>query len=159
MPLIETLDRLAAFEPVDLPVISVYLSTQASRRGRANFDSFVRKELKAKARTFPLRSPARVSFDTDAKRIKVYLENIRPSANGVAIFACAGAGDFFETVALDAPIAEHKLYVYHQPYLYPLARLGDEFPRYAALIADTNIRGGSSAQNENGCRVCRASAG
>lgn len=138
MPLREMLDRLAAFAPVDLPVISLYLSTQADRRGRANFDSFVRKELKAKSQTYPLRSPARVSFDTDAARIKAYLENIRPSANGVAIFACAGAGDFFETLALDAPIDEHKLYVYHQPHLYPLARLSDEFPRYAALIADTN---------------------
>jgi len=138
MPLNETLDRLAAFEPTDLPVISLYLNTQADRRGRANFDSFVRKELKAKARTFSLRSPARVSFDADAERINAYLANIRPSANGVAIFACAGAGDFFETVELDAPIDEHKLYVYHQPHLYPLARLSDQYPRYAALIADTN---------------------
>ncbi|MDQ3256816.1 MAG: hypothetical protein M3R15_23475, partial [Acidobacteriota bacterium] len=138
MPLQETLDRLAAFAPVDLPVISLYLSTRADRRGRANFDSFVRKELKAKSQTYPLRSPARISFDTDAGRIKAYLENIRRSANGVAIFACAGAGNFFETVALDAPIEEHKLYVYHQPHLYPLARLSDEFPRYAALVADTN---------------------
>lgn len=138
MPLEEALDRLAAFAPVDLPVVSFYLSTQADRRGRANFNSFVRKELKARSRTFPMRSPARVSFDTDAERIKAYLENIRPSANGVAIFACAGNGDFFETIALDAPVDEHKLYVYHQPHLYPLARLSDQFSRYAALIADTN---------------------
>ena len=138
MPLNDTLDRLAAFEPTDLPVISLYLNTQPDRRGRANYDSFVRKELKAKAQTFPLRSPARISFDTDAERINAYLENIRPSANGVAIFACAGQDDFFATVELDAPIDEHRLYVYHQPHLYPLARLSDQYPRYAALIADTN---------------------
>lgn len=138
MPLRETLDRLAAFVPVNLPVISLYLSTQADRRGRASYHSFLRKELKAKLRTYPLRSPAGVSFDTDVGRIKAYVENIRPSTNSVAIFACAGAGDFFETVALDAPIDEHRLYVYHQPHLYPLARLSDQFQRYAALIADTN---------------------
>lgn len=138
MPLRETLDRLAAFVPVDLPVISLYLSTQADRRGRASFNSFLRKELKAKAQAYPLRSPARVSFDIDVARIKVYLENIRPSANSVAIFACAGAGDFFETVDLDVPIHEHRLYVYHQPHLYFLERVSNEFPRYAALIADTN---------------------
>ena len=138
MPLKETLDKLAAFEPVDLPVISLYLNTQADSRGRDNFDSFVRKEFKANSQTFPLRSPARVSFDTDTERVNAYLENIRPSANGIAIFACAGADDFFEIVELDAPIDEHKLYVYHQPHLYPLARLIDKYPRYVALIADTN---------------------
>ncbi len=138
MPLKETLDKLAAFEPVDLPVISLYLNTQADSRGRDNFDSFVRKEFKAKSQIFPLRSPARVSFDTDTERVNAYLENIRPSANGIAIFACAGADDFFEIVELDAPIDEHKLYVYHQPHLYSLARLSNEFPRYATLIADTN---------------------
>lgn len=138
MPLNDTLDRLAAFEPTDLPVISLYLNTQADGHGRDNFDSFVRKEFKARAQTFPLRSPARISFDTDTERINTYLENIRPSANGVVIFACAGANDYFETVELDAPVEEHRLYVYHQPHLYPLAHLDDKYPRYAALIADTN---------------------
>ena len=36
------------------------------------------------------------------------------------------------------PITEHRLYVYHQPHLYPLARTNDQFPRYAALLVDTN---------------------
>jgi peptide chain release factor subunit 1 len=138
MPLNETIDKLAAFAPTDLPVISLYLNTQADQHGRDNFDSFVRKELKAKLQTFPLRSDARSSFDKDSERINAYLETLRPSANGVAIFACAGANDFFETVELDAPIDTHRLYIYHQPHLYPLARLSDQYPRYAALIADTN---------------------
>jgi len=136
MPLKEMLDRLAIFEFVNLPVISLYLNTQADGRGDGQIGSFVIEELKAKAQTFPRRSPARVSFDTDAARIIAYLENIRLPANGVAIFACAGAGDFFETFSLDAPVDEHKLYVYRQPHLYPLARQSDEFPRYAALIAN-----------------------
>ena len=138
MPLNETIDKLADFQPTDLPVISLYLNTQADQHGRDNFDSFVRKEFKAKSQTFPVRSPARLSFDKDAARINAYLEELRPSANGVAIFACAGAGDFFEAFELDAPIDNHRLYVYHQPHLYPLARLSDQYPRYAALIADTN---------------------
>jgi len=138
MPLNETIDKLAAFVPTDLPVISLYLNTQADQHGRDNFDSFVRKELKVKSQTFSLRSPARLSFDKDSERIKAYLEKLRPSANGVAIFACAGADDFFEIVELDAPIDSHRLYIYHQPHLYPLARLSDQYPRYAALIADTN---------------------
>ncbi|HSE22927.1 MAG TPA: Vms1/Ankzf1 family peptidyl-tRNA hydrolase [Pyrinomonadaceae bacterium] len=138
MPLNETIEKLAAFEPTDLPVISLYLNAQADQHGRDNFDSFVRKEFKTKSQTFALRSPGRLSFDKDSERINAYLENLRPSANGVAIFACAGADDFFEAVELDAPIDNHRLYVYHQPHLYPLARLSDQYPRYAALIADTN---------------------
>jgi peptide chain release factor subunit 1 len=136
MPLKEMLDRLAIFEPVDLPVISLYLNTQADGRGDGNIDSFVIEELKAKAQTFPLRSPARASFDTDAARIIAYMENLRLPSNGVAIFACAGAGDFFETFSLDAPVDDHKLYVCREPHLYPLARQSDEFPRYAALVAN-----------------------
>ena len=139
MALSEQLDQLAAFEPTPLPVISLYLNTQADQHGRDNFDSFVRKEFKERAQTYPLRSPERVSFDRDAERITAYLaDELRPSANGLAIFACAGANDFFVPVELDAPIAEHRLYVYHQPHLYPLARLNDQYPRYAALLVDTN---------------------
>jgi peptide chain release factor subunit 1 len=133
-----TLDKLAAFEPVNLPVISLYLNTQSDQHGRDNFESFVRGEFKARAQTYRLRSPERVSFDKDTERINEYLKDIRPSANSVAIFACSGADDFFETLELDAPIEENRLYVYHQPHLYPLARIGDRYRRYAALIADTN---------------------
>jgi peptide chain release factor subunit 1 len=136
MPLKEMLNRLAKFEPVDLPVISLYLNTQADGRGGGNIESFVIEELKAKAQTFPRQSPARASFDTDAARIIAYLENIRLPPSGVAIFTCAGAGDFFETFSLDAPVDEPKLYVCSRPHLYPLAHQSDEFPRYAALIAN-----------------------
>ena len=63
---------------------------------------------------------------------------LRPSSNGAAIFACAGAGDFFEALQFDAPINMHRLYVYHQPHLYTLAKLQDKYPPYAAVVADTN---------------------
>lgn len=139
MPLHQLLDRLAAFEPTSHPVISLYLNTQADQQGRANFDSFIRKEFRTRARSYPKRSPERESFERDAERIREYLRReLRPSSNGFAVFACAGANDFFEAVQLDAPIKEHRLYVYHQPHLYPLARLSDQYRRYAALIADTN---------------------
>lgn len=139
MPLDELLNRLAAFTPTSLPVISLYLNTQPGQHGRVNFEPFVRKEFRARARTYSLRSPERQSFEKDTERITEYLrDELRPSANGLAVFACAGADDFFEAVQVDAPIEEPRLYVYHQPHLYPLARLSDRYRRYAALIADTN---------------------
>ena len=134
----DQLARLAAFEPSPYPVISLYLNTQPNQHGRDNFQAFVRKELKARAQTYPQRSPEREMLERDMERIAKYLEGeVRPSANGVAIFAC-DAGELFETVQLDAPLDDHWLYVGDQPHLYPLARLLSQYPRYAVVLADTN---------------------
>ena len=133
------IDRLAEFEPTGLPFISLYLNAQSNEQGRQDFERFLRKELPARARTFKAQSPERESFDRDVERIEAFLgDELRPETNGVAIFACAGAGEFFETVQTAAPIESHRLYIDSQPHLYPLARLMDQYPRYAVLIADTN---------------------
>jgi hypothetical protein len=135
----DKLRELARFEPHSLPVLSLYVNTQPDQHGRTNFEPFLRKELKIKASTYSLRSPERDSFDRDAEKIVTWFENeLRPTTNGVAIFACAGADDFFEALQLDAPIDTNQLFVYHQPHLYTLARLNDQYPAYAAVIADTN---------------------
>ena len=135
----QIIGRLADFEPVELPFISLYLNAQANEHGRQDFERFLRKEFSERARTYKAHSPARESFDRDAERIREYLaDELRPETNGVAVFACAGAGDFFEAVQLAAPVENHRLYIYNQPHLYPLARLMDQYPRYAVLVADTN---------------------
>ena len=54
------------------------------------------------------------------------------------MFASAGADEFFEAVQLDAPVDHHWLFVGAVPHLYPLARLIDQYPRYASLLVDTN---------------------
>jgi peptide chain release factor subunit 1 len=134
----ELLDRLAAFQPTGFPVISLYLNAQADQHGRANYDAFVRKELSERAKSFEPGSAERESFDQDVQRINGFLEEeARVSANGIVIFACAAA-DFFEGAQLDAPIDENRLYVFEQPHLYPLARLLDQYPRYAVVVSDTN---------------------
>jgi peptide chain release factor subunit 1 len=139
MSLNQLLDRLAVFTPTELPVLSLYLNAQADQHGRDSFASFVRKELPTRAKTYPLRSPARESVDRDTERIKKYLQDeVQPSTNGIAIFACAGAEEFFEAVQLEVPLTKHELYVDHQPHLYPLARVLDQHQRYAVLLADTN---------------------
>jgi peptide subunit release factor 1 (eRF1) len=138
MPLTDQLDRLARFEAVPYPVVSLYLNTQPNERGRDEFQRFVRQEFKARSQTYPQGSSDRVSLDHDLERIATYLENdIQVSANGVAVFACHEAG-LFETVQLSAPIDNHWLYIGDTPHLYPLARLDSKHPRYAAVVADTN---------------------
>jgi peptide subunit release factor 1 (eRF1) len=129
--------RLVDFEPTTLPVVSLYLNTQAGENGRAQFEGFLQREFASRLRTFAAGSPEAESFAKDAERIRAYAEEeLKPSTNGLAIFACHGAGEFFEAVQLAAPVDEHRLYVYNQPHLYHLARLDDEYPRYAALVTD-----------------------
>jgi peptide chain release factor subunit 1 len=133
------LDRLVAFEPTPFPVVSLYLNTQADENGRDNFDAFVRREFKARAKNWTMNTPERKSFDHDTERINEYLrDELRPSSNGTAIFACSAEGDFFEAAQFDAPIEENHLYTSYQPHVYSLARFIDHYSPYIALVADTN---------------------
>jgi peptide subunit release factor 1 (eRF1) len=137
--LAEQIDLLTDFAPTELPVISLYLNTQADDHGRDHFASFIKKELHTRAKTFEPQTAAHASFVRDADRIEKYLATeLRPSTNGLAIFACAGAEDFFEAVQLNAPLERHEVYVDRQPHLYTLALVTRQFPRYAAVVADTN---------------------
>ncbi len=131
------LDRLAAFEAGPYPVVSLYLNTQPDQNGRDRFEPFLRKELAERLRTYAASGPERDSLDKDAERLRSYVGGIEPSVNGVAAFACSAAG-LFETVELAAPVAEHRMFISDLPHLYPLARLVDEYPRYAAVVADTS---------------------
>ncbi len=135
-PLRDQLDRLAAFEPSEAPVISLYLDARPDQHGRDNYESFLRKAFNERVRA--LTGDARLSFERDVERVQEYLaEHLRKSANGLALFTCS-ARDLFEAVQIDAPLEGHWLFVDSVPHLYPLARLSDQYPRYAALLVDTN---------------------
>ena len=138
-PLSEHLERLAEFEGTTGPFISLYLNAQPDDRGRDNFATFLKNELRRRAATYAVDTPARDSLERDIARIEAYLATeLKPSSNGIAIFACAAEGDFFEAVQLDAPIDEHRLHISDRPHLYPLARLDARYPRCAAVLCDTN---------------------
>ena len=137
-PLRDQLDRLAGFEPTDAPVLSLYLDMRPDEHGsRGRYESFLRKVFPDRSRG--LRGEARKSFDSDVERITIYLaEELQPATNGVAIFACSAASNFFEAVQLSVPLEQSWLFIASVPHLYPLARLNDQYPRYAALLVDTN---------------------
>ena len=136
--LAEALDRLARRAPVSSPVLSLYLNAQPDSRGKDHYAPFVRKELHGRMEQFEKRSSARESFEKDVEQIETWLaEEVVPSANGIAIFACSGES-FFETLQLEAPIERHRLTVGNRPHLYPLARIVDRYPRHAVLLSDTN---------------------
>jgi peptide subunit release factor 1 (eRF1) len=137
-PLRDQLEKLAAVEPQQSPVLSVYLNLAADQHGRDNHDAFLRKVFAERQKTFRDNTPERASFDRDAERIHAYLAEVNRSSDAVAIFACAAANDLFETVQLQVPIDEHWFFVGDVPHLYPLAKLVDQYPRYAAVVLDTN---------------------
>jgi peptide chain release factor subunit 1 len=130
-------DRLAAFEPAAAPVLSLYLDARPDQHGRDNFQSFLRKELPARSASFP--AAERSSFDRDARRVRDWAEHeLERSSDGAAVFCCGAAG-LFEPIQFDVPLDESRLYVAPRPHIYPLARLLNLYPRYAALVADTNL--------------------
>jgi len=138
MKLQALIDRLVDFTPTTSPVISLYLDGRPDQHGREQYGVFVRKELAMRSRMWPLRSRERESFHRDVDRILAWLHaEPRPSANGIAIFACADA-DFFEAVQLDVPIEEHGLFVGPTPHLSPLVRLANRYRRYAAVVIDSH---------------------
>ncbi|HSK08475.1 MAG TPA: Vms1/Ankzf1 family peptidyl-tRNA hydrolase [Vicinamibacterales bacterium] len=131
----EQLERLASFEPDGTPVVSLYLNTQADQHGRDNHDVFLKKTFRERLRAFD--QPGRDSLERDVARIEAYVgRELSASANGLAIFSSSGR-DLFEAIALAAPIDEHWLYINDVPQLYPLARVHSQYPRYAAMVADT----------------------
>lgn len=137
-PLRQQLDKLAAREPSPLPVLSLYLNLQSDQHGRQQYDAFLRKALPDRGRAFPNGSAERQSFDTDVARIQAHLDGRTDrSARAMAFFASA-ASDLFEVIELATPLDTHELFVGAVPHLYPLARLNDQFPRYAALLVNTN---------------------
>jgi peptide chain release factor subunit 1 len=139
IPLRDEVEQLAAFDPQGLPVVSLYLNLTPNQHGREQYDSFVRKALPEQLKGFDDGTPERASLERDLERIDAFLTNeVTPSANGVAVFACAGAGEFFKALQVNAPIEDHELFVGAVPHLYPLVRLIDQFPRYAVVQLDTN---------------------
>src|SRR5688572_12223049 len=134
----QRIEVLAALEPSPFPVISLYLSLSTNQNGREDHQRFVRKAFSERARALPEQSPERESFDKDVKRIQEHLGKKEATAGqAVAIFASSG-GELFEIDPLDAPIPEHSLFISSVPHLYPLARVVENYPRYAAVMLDTN---------------------
>ena len=133
------LERLVNFEPTAAPVISLYLDTRVNEHGQRTFFPFVKKQLNERSKSYELNSEERQSFEEDFVRIVRYLEQELPkTVNGLAIFACSAEKDWFEVGAFDAPFERNRLFISDRPHLYPLARLNDQYRRYAVVLADTN---------------------
>jgi peptide subunit release factor 1 (eRF1) len=163
LPLDSTLARLAALPQTELPFLSAYVDLtpelDAGTRPYGGGDddaplkSWRRSEAPDRGHVRPgvtrmrdlLREHdhlfledvgARDSYDADKERITAFLEdsNFDNAAQGVAIFACAGA-NIWQVEELPVCV-ETRLLIGDRPKLYPLLRLHDEYERFALVIAD-----------------------
>lgn len=133
--------RLAALQPVDLPVLSVYLDERPQATGESPGLRSGRIVLKDRLReiekTLGPRGPALESFRDDAARIERYLEDEAPTdCHGLAIFACAGVG-LFEAVPAGVAFA-NQVSAAPVPDLFQLARLLDEQETAVVALVDSN---------------------
>jgi len=136
-PLREQLDRLAAIEPSEREIISLYLDMRPDQNGqRSHVETFLRNSVDQQARS--MAEHGRDGFNKAAERISQYIAEQAPkTARGLAIFTST-TGDLFEAIPIDVPIEQPSMHVDAVPHLYPLARVNDQYPRYAALLVDTN---------------------
>jgi hypothetical protein len=75
------------------------------------------------------------SLSADAERIREYIAaDVDPSAQGVVIVACS-ARDVFEPLALGVPVPTN-ISLGPTPVLHEVARVIDDNPTYAVLLAD-----------------------
>jgi peptide subunit release factor 1 (eRF1) len=138
-PLRDQLHKLANYEPQSVPVVSLYLNLAPDEHGRDQYEAFVRKAFAEHLKAFKERSAERASLERDEERIAAYLaDEVNRSANGLALFSSAGAGEFFEAIQLEAPVEEHWFFLGAVPHLYPLSKVIDQYPRYASLLLDTH---------------------
>jgi peptide subunit release factor 1 (eRF1) len=135
----DVLARLATITSAADPVVSLYVDLRPDQNGRRRPEEFFTRAFNEQIATFEPSSSARRLLQKDADRIGRFLANgVPPSAKSAAVFSCSGDPDLFETLALEAPIDGHRMYIDRQPHLFPLARLADEYAKYAALLVDTN---------------------
>lgn len=156
----DELAKLAAMPPsIDAPYLTVSLdwrpaggdpgrepppelrrSEMRSRRGetgpsrRPSRREFEREMEQALASLDP-RGDAHASLSADADRIATYLDDeLDPAAQGVFIVACS-ARDLFTPLAFAIPLPT-TLTTGQTPALSLLARIVDDYPAYAVLLAD-----------------------
>lgn len=133
------LNKLTGFEPRGFPFLSIYLNTEPNGTGKKDFDIFLNKQLNDHEAVMEVNSPRRESFAKDAARIRYFVENdLDPATRGLALFACSGAGDFFEDFQFEVPFEENEFFLYEKPHIYPLVRLMEQHPSFAIVAADTN---------------------
>jgi len=137
-PLSTVLHRLAALEPRQAPVVSLYLDLRPDQHGRDAHDVFLRRVKAERLKAAEADPDAHTGLARAFEQIEAALAGFGPSANAAAFFAAVDDEGLFTATGLEARLDGHQLFVGPVPHLFPLVRLIDQNPRYAALLVDSN---------------------
>ena len=128
----EQIDQLAAFDGRGARVLSVYLdldpATQVRRAYKIALEDLVKT---ARAR---LDAAAREAFETEAARVRTWLDSEKPRGKGLAIFSCAPR-NLWRADFLAVRVMNHLAFE-PTPDVAPLLRVIDEYERYAVAVVD-----------------------
>ena len=139
MKITKLIEKLGSMEPDGKPFFSIYINAEAGQNGRDTFPIWLKTELSGEEQKYKDDEAELARFNAVSERILNFVDNeADAAANGIAIFAGMGEGDFFEVVQLDVPFPESRFYAIDRPHIFPLARAVHENPRYAVLWADKN---------------------
>ena len=139
MKITKLIEKLGSMEPNGKPFFSIYINAEAGQNGRDIYPIWLKTKLSDEEQKYKDDDEELGLFTALTERINNFVENeADPSANGIAIFASMGEGDYFEVVQLDVPFPESRFHSSDRPHIFPLARAVHENPRYAVLWADKN---------------------
>ena len=135
----DLLRQLAAFDPGDTLVLSVYLDLRPHGGSPAIRPSLMVLKDRFRAIEKPLlpRGAALDNFRSDANGVQRFLDEHAGSwLQGIAIFACS-SHQLFEVLETGVPF-ENQVVLESAPDLFQLARLVDEQETVVVALVDTN---------------------
>ena len=139
MKINKLIEKLAAFEPNGADFISLYLDVQANNNGRENYQAWLKKEISKASDEYEEDSEEAKSFNAAIEKIQNFSDSeADESANGIAVFASTGDDALFETVQIDEPFPNNRMFVFPRPHIFPLVRMVEQNPKYAVLWADSS---------------------
>lgn len=122
---------LIMLEETETPVISCYIHRVVSQNG-ARVPEFAQR---LRAIRNVLRGQELEEFEERFSRIQSYLtSDLRPTTQGVALFARGGRWPFFMALQFDVPLPS-RLSVNSTPDVYHLVELKDTYHRFVVLIS------------------------
>lgn len=132
------LARLAALEPsIDPPYLTVGLDLrpEGTRPNRRPGREYVDQNAEEFLAGFEPHTPAHDSLSGDLDRITTYLDDdLDPAVQGLVVVACSAKG-VFEALPLGLPVP-NRIATGPTPALVALARVSEDEPPYAVLLAD-----------------------
>ncbi|MBU1355168.1 MAG: hypothetical protein KJ620_01220 [Candidatus Edwardsbacteria bacterium] len=131
----KSLRELTKMQPGEGYVLSVYVNATPDGKGRRNYNIFLKKKFSEIEKSLKPHSPEAKTFPIDVREINRYLEGeLKPESKGAAIFISQHK-KIFKTFQTVLPLT-NRVIVSRVPFIYPLARMSDNYYPYGVIISD-----------------------